>query len=160
MEILDLYDNYFKKLNKTIIRRVDEIPENTNIMLSYAIIKNNNKFLLEQTTSRNAYKWCFAGGHLQHNETAISALKRELKEELNLTDINPTKLATIKYPQKNFIFNIYLINDQIDTDKLEYQSDEVNQINWFKKEELIRLVDEDKILEPHKLIITKYILNS
>ena len=47
MEILDLYDNDFKKLNKTIIRRVDEIPENTNIMLSYAIIKNNNKFLLE-----------------------------------------------------------------------------------------------------------------
>ena len=82
------------------------------------------------------------------------------KEELNLTDINPIKLATIKYSQKNFIFNIYLINDQIDTDKLEYQLDEVNQINWFKKEELIRLVDEDKILEPHKLIITEYVLNS
>lgn len=159
MEILDLYDNDFKKLNKTIIRRVDEIPENTNIMLSYAIIKNGNKFLLEQTTSKNNYRWCFAGGHLQYNEDAISALKRELKEELNLTDINPIKLETIKYPQKNFIFNIYLIIDQIDTDKLEYQMDEVNQINWFSKKELIRLVDEDKVLEPHKLIITKYIIN-
>lgn len=39
MEILDLYDNNFNKLDKTIIRRVDEIPNNTNIMLSYAIIK-------------------------------------------------------------------------------------------------------------------------
>ena len=65
MEILDLYDNNFNKLDKTIIRRVDEIPNNTNIMLSYAIIKNDNKYLLEQTTARNEYKWCFAGGHLQ-----------------------------------------------------------------------------------------------
>ena len=44
MEILDLYDNNFNKLDKTIIRRVDEIPNNTNIMLSYAIIKNDNKY--------------------------------------------------------------------------------------------------------------------
>lgn len=160
MEILDLYDNNFKKLNKTIIRRVDEIPENTNIMLSYAIIKNDDKYLLEQTTSRNDYKWCLAGGHLQHNETALYALKRELKEELNLTNINPIKLEMIKYPKKNFIFNIYVITDKIDTDKLKYQPDEVNQVNWFKKEELIRLITEDKVLEPHKFILTEYVLNS
>ena len=48
MEILDLYDNNFNKLDKTIIRRVDEIPNNTNIMLSYAIIKNDNKYLLNK----------------------------------------------------------------------------------------------------------------
>lgn len=55
MEILDLYDNNFKKLNKTIVRRIDEIPKDTNIMLSYTIIKNGDKYLLEQTTSRNGY---------------------------------------------------------------------------------------------------------
>ena len=66
----------------------------------------------------------------------------------------------IKYPQKNFIFNIYVITDKIDTDKLKYQPDEVNQINWFKKEELIRLITEDKVLEPHKFILTEYVLNS
>lgn len=32
METLDLYDEDFKKINKTIVRRKDEIPEGTNIM--------------------------------------------------------------------------------------------------------------------------------
>lgn len=160
MEILDLYDNNFNKLDKTIIRRVDEIPNNTNIMLSYAIIKNDNKYLLEQTTARNEYKWCFAGGHLQHNENALNALKRELEEELNLININPTKIETIKYPAKNFIFNIYLITDQIDMDKLKYQIEEVNNIKWFTKDELTKLCDANCVLEPHKFIIKKFICNN
>lgn len=160
MEILDLYDNNFNKLNKTIVRRVDEIPENTNIMLSYAIIKNDNKFLLEQTTIRNDYKWCFAGGHLQHNETALTALKRELFEELRLINTKITKLATVKYPEKNFIFNIYLITDKIDTSKLKYQLEEVNTIKWFTKKELLKMVDNDLLLQPHKFIVTNYIVNN
>ncbi len=159
MEILDLYDNNFNKLNKTIVRRVDEIPENTNIMLSYAIIKNDNKFLLEQTTIRNDYKWCFAGGHLQHNEAALVALKRELFEELGLINIKISKLDTVKYPEKNFIFNIYLITDKIDTSKLKHQLEEVNTIKWFTKKELLKMVDNDLLLQPHKFIVTNYIVN-
>ena len=52
MEILDLYDKNYKKTNKTTIRRVDEIPKDSYIMLSYALIKNNDKYLLEQMTER------------------------------------------------------------------------------------------------------------
>ncbi len=44
-EILDLYDDNFNKLNKTIIRRVDEISECANIMQSYILIKNGGKYL-------------------------------------------------------------------------------------------------------------------
>lgn len=40
MEILDLYDKNLKRINKTIIRRVDEIPTDSYIMLSYALIIN------------------------------------------------------------------------------------------------------------------------
>lgn len=58
-EILDLYDDSFNRINKTIVRRVDKIPEGTNIMQSYLLIKNGNKYLLEQSTERNNYKWLF-----------------------------------------------------------------------------------------------------
>lgn len=63
-EILDLYDDNFNKLSKTIIRRVDEIPDGANIMQSYIIIKNEDKYLLEQATDRNNYKWAIPGGHV------------------------------------------------------------------------------------------------
>lgn len=157
MEILDLYDNNFKNLNKTIVRRVEEIPKDTNIMLSYAIIKNGDSYLLEQTTNRNGYKWCFAGGHLQHNEDDLMAIKRELKEEIGLTDIKLTKIDMLKHPNKNFIFNIYLITKDINTNKLQIQKDEVTKVKWFTKEDLEILLENNAVLEPHKLIIRKYI---
>ena len=121
MEILDLYDENFKKINKTIVRRKDEIPEGTNIMLSYALIKNNNKYLLEQATARNNFKYAIPGGHIVSGETAELGLRRELKEELNLTNITPKHLDTIKFPYNNYIFNIYLIEDEIDINKLYLQ---------------------------------------
>ena len=83
-EILDLYDDNFNKLDKTIIRRVDEIPEGANIMQSYILIKNNNKILLEQFTKRNNYKWGLPGGHVKAKETPEQALNRELKEDIQL----------------------------------------------------------------------------
>jgi len=63
-EILDLYDENFNKLDKTIIRRVDDIPNGANIMQSYILIKNEDKYLLEQATERNNYKWAIPGGHV------------------------------------------------------------------------------------------------
>lgn len=75
-EILNLYDNDFNKLDQTIIRLVDEIPKNTNIMMSYALIKNTDKYLLEQATKRNDFKWAIPGGHVLQNENADQALIR------------------------------------------------------------------------------------
>ena len=45
MELEDLYDKNFNKLNKTIRRRIDEIPKDCYIMMSYALIKNNDKYI-------------------------------------------------------------------------------------------------------------------
>ena len=77
MEILDLYDKEFKRTGKTIIRRVDEIPEGSYIMLSYVLIKNNDKCLLEQMTERNNYKYAIPGGHILSGEDSLQGLKRE-----------------------------------------------------------------------------------
>ena len=50
MELEDLYDKNFNKLNKTIRRRVDEIPEGCYVMMSYALIKNYDQtiYLFEE----------------------------------------------------------------------------------------------------------------
>lgn len=155
-EILDLYDDNFNKLNKTIIRRINEIPEGTNIMQSYILIKNNNKYLLEQSTERNNYKWAIPGGHILTTESPEEALNRELKEELNIEKINYKKIDIVKFPYNKFIFNVFYSEDNIDINKLKFQEEEVTKVNWFTKEEILQLIEDEKIARGYAFILKKY----
>lgn len=156
-EILDLYDEEFNKLDKTIIRRVDEIPEGANIMQSYILIKNKDRYLLEQTTERNNYKWAIPGGHVLSGETAEIALKRELKEELGIINIKYKTVDTIKFPYNSYIFNIFYSDTIIDIDALVLQHDEVTQVKWYTKDEILKLIDSDMIPRGYAYILKKYI---
>ena len=157
MELEDLYDKNFNKLNKTIRRRIDEIPEGCYVMMSYALIKNNNKYLLDQATSRSNNTLAIPGGHVLAGEDGLTGLKRELKEELNLENVNIRYVDTIIYPYNSYIFNIYLIEDEIDIDSIEYDTDEVANINWYSKEEIINKIRDGKVNRGYAYILENYL---
>ena len=158
MEILDLYDDFGNSLNKTIIRRVNEIPAGANIMQSYILIKNNDKYLLEQSTERNNFRWSIPGGHVLTGETPEMGLNRELNEELNISNINYEKIDTIKFPYNKFIFNVFYSEDLINLNDLQFQEDEVIQVKWFSKKEIIKLIEEEKIARGYAFILNKYMV--
>ncbi len=157
MEILDLYDKDFKRTGKTIIRRVDEIPDGSYIMLSYVLIKNNDKFLLEQMTERNNYKYAIPGGHILSGETGLQGLIRELKEEIGLSDVNIKHLDTVVFPYNKYIFNVYLIEDLINIDKLVLQPDEVINVSWYSTNEIKDLINKDLIPKGYAYILNNYL---
>lgn len=157
MELEDLYDKDFNKIGKTIRRRLDEIPENCYVMMSYILIKNNDKYLLETATSRSNNTLAIPGGHILAGEDSLTGLKRELKEELNLelNDIN--KLDTFIFPYNSYIFNIYQTEEEIDINKLKYDPEEVENINWYTKEEILNLIKENKVNRGYAYILNKYL---
>lgn len=156
-EILDLYDNNFNKINKTIVRRVEKIPQGANIMQSYILIKNEDKYLLEQANERNNYKWAIPGGHILSGETPEEALEREIKEELGISNLNYKKLDTIKFPYNSYIFNIFFSNTFIDIDTLVLQPNEVIQVKWYSKKEILELIENDMIPRGYAYILKNYI---
>lgn len=155
-EVLDLYDDNGNNLNKTIIRRLDEIPNGANIMASYILIKNNDMYLMEQATEKNNFRWSIPGGHKLSGETVENGLERELKEELGVSNLNYKKIDTIKFPLGKYIFNVFFSEDIIDLNKLQFQEDEVIQVKWFTKEEILKLIDEEKIARGYSFILNKY----
>ncbi len=157
MELEDLYDEKFNKLNKIIRRRIDEIPEGCYVMMSYALIKNNDKYLLEQATARSNNTLAIPGGHVLAGEDGLTGLKRELKEELNLDNIIIKHLDTIVYPYNSYIFNIYLIEDKINIDNLVYDPNEVVNINWYSKEEIINKIKDGKVNKGYAYILENYL---
>ena len=157
MELEDLYDKKINKLNKTIRRRVDEIPEGCYVMMSYALIKNNDKYLLEQATSRSNNTLAIPGGHVLADEDGLTGLKRELKEELNLENLNIKHLDTIIYPYNKYIFNIYIVEDKINIDDIELDSSEVLNVNWYTKEEIFNKIKDNKVNKGYAYILENYI---
>ena len=157
MELEDLYDVNFNRTGKIIRRRVDEIPDGYYVMMSYALIKNGDKYLLEQATSRSNNTLAIPGGHLVSGEDGIIGLKRELLEELNLDVTNIKLIDTFIFPYNKYIFNVYLIEDEIDLDKLVIDPNEVVNVNWYSKDEILIFIKEGKVNRGYAYILSNYL---
>ena len=143
MEILDLYDDFGQKLKETI-NRGEKTEEGKNIMLSVAFIKNSEgEFLIQKTSKEKRNRYSSTGGHVMHGETGLETIKRELEEELGIsaTEQDLKYIATFKYPKKNCIFNVYLLNIDIDLSKIKLQDEEVESVKYLSVEEINNIIN-------------------
>lgn len=161
MEILDLYDDFGQKLKETI-NRGEKTEEGKNIMLSVAFIKNSkSEFLIQKTSKEKGNRYSSTGGHVMHGETGLETIKRELEEELGIsaTEQDLKYIATFKYPKKNCIFNVYLLNIDIDLSKIKLQDEEVESVKYLSVEEINNIINKGNFLESHAYIFKHYINN-
>ena len=77
------------------------------------ILNSNNEVLVGQRVVKDAYylKWEFPGGKLEHEESAESALKRELKEELGIITEDSEELMVLDhdYSDRNVRLFVYIV---------------------------------------------------
>ena len=111
-----------------------------------SIILYNRKVLLVQRadisgTSRSN-EWEFPGGLMEFGEDLHAALRREIKEETGLDDINIEKLLyaiTVKVsPERQVVGLMYLSHAKGDIVKI---SEEHIDFMWANKEQLINLLN-------------------
>ncbi len=120
------------------------------------IISSDNKRVLLQQRSSSKKLWpnlwdITAGGHVLTGELGYQAVIREAKEEISV-DIDKESLdfigCTTSYVTKGNIidrhFNeFYVTHKDINVKDIVLQKEEVQDIKWFDKEEIIKKVNNN-----------------
>ena len=122
----------------------------------YAFIIDKNSNILLQKRSAKKKLWpnmwdVTVGGHVDAGEFGRQSLIREVKEELgiDITDDDIKYLVgsssiNIKGDIINKHYNeCYLITKDIDISKIKLQEEEVSEVKYFSKEEVLNMIDNN-----------------
>ncbi len=122
----------------------------------YAFVFNKHGEVLLQKRSKNKKLWpnlwdVTAGGHCLQGEFGKQALIREIKEELNIeiakNEIEYLVGSTSTNIKGNIVDNhfneCYIITKDIEISKIQLQKDEVADIKWFTKQEILDRINRN-----------------
>lgn len=162
MEILDLIDETDNVLGSD---SYDNIHANKLLhRVVHALIVNKaGEYLLQLRSAKKSSHplfWSFAaGGHVRTGETYLQALSREAQEEIGITITNPQLVGEafftdenghkVKYQQ----FTIYAEGP------FTIDPEEVDSVKWFSKEDLQKLIKDNKKVHPEMLDTIKKFYN-
>lgn len=157
MEILDVYDKDRIKTGEKVVRG-SQLKENTYHMVVHVCIFNlEGKMLIQQ---RQPFKkgwsnmWDITvGGSAISGDCSQSAAEREVLEEIgykiNLKDKRPS--LTINFEEG--FDDIYIVKQDINIDELKLQYEEVKQVMWADKNEIINMIDTGEFIPYYKSFI-------
>lgn len=147
MEYRDLYDENKNLTGKKILKG-DDVPKGRYYITVAVFIENsNNEFLLQINKKYNM--WTTTGGHPKSGESSLEGIVIEVKEELGL-DVEPERFELFKTikTEDDFV-DLYYLKGDFDLSKIQMQEEEVDNVGWFSKEDIEKLINDDKFLPPH-----------
>ena len=122
----------------------------------YAFIIDENQNILLQKRSKNKKLWpnmwdVTVGGHVDSGEFGRQALTREVKEELGI-DINDNDIkylvGSTSINEQGDIINkhyneCYLITKNISISDITIQENEVSEVRYFSKDEILKRINNN-----------------
>lgn len=157
VEHWDVYDTNRNKTDKTMIRGGDFEKGNYHLVVHVCIFNSKGEMLIQQ---RQTFKegwpnlWDITvSGCATIGETSQTAAEREVFEEMgliiNLKNIRPH--LTINF--KEGFDDIYLIQNEVDIDKLSLQYEEVQNVKWASIEEIFSMMESGEFIPYYQSFI-------
>lgn len=150
MEIWDVYDKDRIKTGKTMLRGRKFEADSFHMVVHVCIFRSDGKMLIQQRQP-DKEGWpnlwdITVGGSAVAGETSQSAAEREVLEEIGY----PLKLNAYR-PSLTINFNngfddFYLIEEEIEINSLKVPSEEVQQVKWATKDEIISMINSEEFI--------------
>lgn len=124
-------------------------PKIYYIGVKAAIVKNKKVLLVENVTSKNN-RFSFPGGKIDRGETLEKALRRELKEELDIKNVQIEKLLDVfeRFDYKKGIGLMLLVYKvSADTKNMKISPEHIG-FRWIDKKEFLDLSKDKKSFHP------------
>lgn len=157
-ELLQLFDENKNMLNESIERSLKKTLTNgKHFMIVLIFIENNGKFLIQKCSKEKGNEYATTGGYVTFYDDGFITCKKEISEELGiqLSDNEIEYIDTIDY--KKCFCEIYYSSKYISIDDLKLQEEEVESVNWFTKEEIETLIENNQFrksnIEPFNKVI-------
>lgn len=156
MELWDIYDADRNKTGRTMER--GPVPEGDyHLVVHVCIFNAKGEMLIQQ---RQSYKegwpnlWDISvGGSAVLGDSSQRAAEREVKEELGLTiDLQGVRPHFTNNFDRGFD-DFYLVEMEVNIEKLKLQEEEVQAAKWATKEEILELLSQGKFIPYYKELI-------
>ncbi len=125
------------------------IKENV-IFTNICLIYKDNQILVQERTKKDWPGLTFPGGHVERDENFYDSVIREVKEETNLTLLNPILCGIEEYKQTDdedrYVMLFYKCNEF----EGELKSSKEGKVFWINREDLNKYelsLDLDRILK-------------
>lgn len=142
MEIIEVFDCDNNSLNYSVSR--DEVHDKKlwHRHVSAWIMNYSGEILLQKrslTKKKNPGLWSKTGGHVEAGEDVLTAIKREIFEEIGLNIDNYEFINLFKNDkekEKYFAYG-YIVFTNLKEDEFILQKEEVDSVKYYTIEEMI-----------------------
>lgn len=143
-EYLNLYDRKGNLLEGYAIR--GQKSKDLRGVVIVFIENSKGELLIQKTSPSRGSIYATTGGHVDYGSNFDDTIIREIKEELGLT-ISKEEIKELTHyilEEEKYFLKAYYLKKDIDINDIIIQKDEVEFVKWLSKEEIDKLIDENK----------------
>lgn len=157
MELWDVYDINRNKTNQIWVRGVELKQGDFHLIVHVCIFRSNGDMLIQQRQSskdRWPNMWDLTvGGSAITGETSQTAAQRELYEEIGLTIDFQQRRPHLTINFENGFDDYYLLEENVQLHTLTLQDEEVQNVKWASKEEILRMIKAGEFMPYYESLI-------
>ena len=157
MGLLEVFDDDGNVIGKSVDRNAHfELDDGEHIAIAVIFIENNNgEFLMQKTSKKKGGLYSSTGGHVDHGETPLETIKREVKEELgiNIDDEEIKDFGFLSYDMP--LRYLFYLKKDINIEDIKVQEEEVEFVKYISIDDICSMIEKKEILESHGIMFKK-----